>query len=72
MPNLYEIIPTEDQESEFQSFVVETKIPGYLHPNNPEGLVYHLEIDKEMATMLSLRFRLKSIRRLDSKSKTCA
>lgn len=62
--NKYEIIPSDDEEVNFQIFIAESKIPGYLYPNRPEGLVYHLSIEKDMATMLSLKFKLKTIRRL--------
>ena len=65
----YEVVSSEDDIAEFQAYILDNKIKGYFFPYRPEGDVWHITIDEGTATMLSLKFKLKSICQLGAAEK---
>lgn len=55
----YRIVVT-DYGNDFLEFVRENKFDGYLHPNQPEGNVWELELTEDMLLLLALKFNPKT------------
>lgn len=56
----YSIIAHDDDtEMAFLKYVQDKKIEGYVHPNMPGGMLFKLNLDEELATLLKLKFTFK-------------
>lgn len=55
----YSVIPFDDEEINFLRFVKDSNLKGFAYPNMPGGTLYKVMLDKETATFVPLKFRLK-------------
>lgn len=55
----YDVVPEIEEEIPFLKYIKENKFEGYAFPNMPGGTLYKLKMNKETATYLKVKFRLK-------------
>ncbi len=60
MREVYSIVAADnDNEISFLRYVQQEKIDGFVHPNTPNGMLFKLVLDEELASLLRLKFRFK-------------